>query len=302
MSIDNPQNGTHETPDENDRLIELMIQRSTSGLSESEQKEFDQLAVGREHHDESERFDLTAAALDLGYTSGSAEDEMPRGLQDQLLLAAGRFFGEDKFENANLDGSGVELLSRRDQAGSSSNRLDSDRSNSAKANRFSWREAIALAVTAACLMLLLSGFNPFAKPADSIAAIPTPAQLYNDFTTAQPPSDIVNVSWTPVHTPNASGKVAWSDDRQEGYMVFEGLPINDPTVEQYQLWIFDTDKAQKHPVDGGVFDITASGEVIVPIDAKIEVAKAVQFAVTVENPGGVVVSDRERIPVLAAID
>ncbi len=202
-------------------------------------------------------------------------------------MAAGKFFGEAEGGNAKRTEATVELAPR---------------SEISIANRFSWREAIALAVTAACLMLLLSGFNPFAKPVETVAQKPTPAQLYNDLKTVQPPNDIVNVSWTPVHTPGTSGNVTWSDQRQEGYMVFEGLPINDPTVEQYQLWIFDTDKGQAEPVDGGVFDITATGEFIVPINAKIRVANAVQFAVTIEKSGGVVVSKRERIPVLAAID
>jgi hypothetical protein len=54
------------------------------------------------------------------------------------------------------------------------------------------------------------------------------------------------------------------------------------------------------PVDGGVFDVTSAGEVIVPISAKLPVSGAVLFAATVEAPGGVVVSKRERIVVTAA--
>ena len=84
-------------------------------------------------------------------------------------------------------------------------------------------------------------------------------------------------------------------------MVFSGLPVNNPNVEQYQLWIFDTDKGQDHPVDGGVFDIAGTKQVVVPIDARIPVNKAVQFAITVEKPGGVVVSDKSRLPLLAEV-
>ena len=53
-------------------------------------------------------------------------------------------------------------------------------------------------------------------------------------------------------------------------------------------------------VDGGVFDVTSTGEVIVPITAKLRVDDATLFAVTVEQPGGVVVSKREHIVVAAA--
>jgi anti-sigma-K factor RskA len=68
---------------------------------------------------------------------------------------------------------------------------------------------------------------------------------------------------------------------------------------QYQLWIFDRQRDQAYPVDGGVFDVTSTGEVIVPIAAKLRVGDAALFAVTVERPGGVVVSRREHIVVTA---
>jgi hypothetical protein len=44
-----------------------------------------------------------------------------------------------------------------------------------------------------------------------------------------------------------------------------------------------------------VFDVSSSGEVIVPITAKLYIHRPTLFAVTVEKPGGVVVSKRERI-------
>ncbi len=92
---------------------------------------------------------------------------------------------------------------------------------------------------------------------------------------------------------NAGGDVVWQTRAQSGWMRLVDLPPNDPQVEQYQLWIFD--EAQKHPVDGGVFNVTRAGEVLVPIDAKLRVVKPTLFAITIEKPGGVVVSDRERI-------
>ena len=84
-------------------------------------------------------------------------------------------------------------------------------------------------------------------------------------------------------------------------MKFSGLPVNDKDKETYQLWIFDEAQGDETPVDGGVFDISKEGEVIVPIDAKIAVTGAKMFAVTVERPGGVVVSKREKIVALAKL-
>ncbi|MCC7055336.1 MAG: anti-sigma factor [Gemmatimonadaceae bacterium] len=98
----------------------------------------------------------------------------------------------------------------------------------------------------------------------------------------------------------AGGDVVWSGAAQRGVMRITGLQPNDRTRWQYQLWIFDRARDEKYPVDGGVFDIPAgAGEVLVPIDTRVPVGDAVMFAVTVEKAGGVVVSTRERIALLA---
>lgn len=119
-------------------------------------------------------------------------------------------------------------------------------------------------------------------------------------------ADLVTIPWTATEDPAAAagvtGDVVWSDARNEGYMRIAGLAPNDAAVEQYQLWVFDADRDDRYPVDGGVFDIPASApEVIIPITTKVRVAEATLFAVTVEQPGGVVVSSRERLPILAQI-
>lgn len=106
---------------------------------------------------------------------------------------------------------------------------------------------------------------------------------------------------TPWADGGPAGGVVWSDQLNSGFMRFDGLETNDPTVRQYQLWIFrGTDPgAEAHPVDGGVFDVLEAGEVIVPIDAKLDVGSAGLFAVTIEKPGGVVVSGRDQIVAVA---
>ena len=73
-------------------------------------------------------------------------------------------------------------------------------------------------------------------------------------------------------------------------MRFIGMPVNDPNRQQYQLWIVDPDR-DAQPVDGGVFDVNEDGEVIVPINAKLPIDDPTTFAITVEKPGGVVVSE-----------
>jgi len=101
---------------------------------------------------------------------------------------------------------------------------------------------------------------------------------------------------------NPCGDVVWDPATQQGFMRFAALAVNEPTRFQYQLWIFDAARDERFPVDGGVFDIPAGvTEVLVPIRAKLPVSNAVLFAVTVEAPGGVVVSGRERIVLTAQL-
>ncbi len=71
-------------------------------------------------------------------------------------------------------------------------------------------------------------------------------------------------------------------------------------VAQYQLWIFDAARDDRYPVDGGVFDVPPGrDELIVPMHPTLAVSRAVAFAITVEQPGGVVVSGREKVVAFA---
>ncbi|MEM6797556.1 MAG: anti-sigma factor [Acidobacteriota bacterium] len=119
--------------------------------------------------------------------------------------------------------------------------------------------------------------------------------------------DLIRLPWTATEDPSAqgaAGEVIWSPSQQRGYMTFSGLAANDPTVEQYQLWIFDAQQDERFPIGGNVFNIaeSATGEVVVEIQAGIEVVTPTLFAITVEKPGGVVVSSRERLPLLAKVE
>lgn len=111
--------------------------------------------------------------------------------------------------------------------------------------------------------------------------------------------------WTPGADPTGaavSGEIAWSSEIQAGVMRFRGLAANVPDEFQYQLWIFDRDRDERYPVDGGVFDIPADGaEAEIPVTAALPVDEPTLFAVTVEPPGGVVVSSRERIATVAQV-
>ena len=85
-------------------------------------------------------------------------------------------------------------------------------------------------------------------------------------------------------------------------MRLAGLAVNSPDEFQYQLWIFDEERDERYPVDGGVFDMPAGGGAAeVVVRATLDVAEPTLFAVTVEEPGGVVVSSRDRIATIAQV-
>jgi hypothetical protein len=97
-----------------------------------------------------------------------------------------------------------------------------------------------------------------------------------------------------------SGDVVWDPITQRGFIRIVGMPVNDPKLRQYQIWIFDAERDQRYPVDGGIFDVpSAAAEIIVPVHAAVPVRAAKSFAITTEQPGGVVVSAREHLVALA---
>jgi anti-sigma-K factor RskA len=115
--------------------------------------------------------------------------------------------------------------------------------------------------------------------------------------------DLIRAQWTKGTTPlknEVAGDVVWSNSVQRGFMRFVGMPVNDPKIWQYQLWIIDPSRDDE-PIDGGVFDITTTEESIVAIQSKLTVNQPLAFAVTIEKPGGVVVSKQELLPLFAFV-
>lgn len=96
------------------------------------------------------------------------------------------------------------------------------------------------------------------------------------------------------------GSLVWDTRSQSGLMRLRSLPVNDPSEQQYQLWIIDPARDDE-PVDGGVFNVVNDQETVVAINAKLKVIEPVGFAITIEQPGGVVVSDQARMPLLALV-
>lgn len=167
---------------------------------------------------------------------------------------------------------------------------------SAPGSNASWWAWSGWAVAAVLGGLLL--MRP-APPLPEAATPPSVAELRAALVAQQH----LELGWSATEDPageNATGDLIWSAQTQAGVMRFRGLEPNDPNQIRYQLWIFDATRDDRYPVDGGLFDVPPGvDEVLVPIDARLRIGQPVLFAVTIEPPQGVVVSDRDRIVVVA---
>lgn len=142
-----------------------------------------------------------------------------------------------------------------------------------------------------------SDVGPTADPADLPVAL-SPKEARDQLLTKA--RDLIESEFSGTETfPQISGKVVWSDELQEGYMTLTDLPVNDPKQNQYQLWIVDPARDEK-PVDGGVFDIPEGVDTaVVAIRNPLLIRKPQAFVITLEQPGGVVVSKQEVVVALA---
>jgi hypothetical protein len=172
-----------------------------------------------------------------------------------------------------------------------------------------WLAAASLAVWAAgsrgADAPSVSGATVDVTPASSSAAVTDARALVALRTALLADSTSLRRNWAPSTDPaarSAGGDLVWNAAQQRGVMRFTGLVPNDPRVAQYQLWIVDASRDARYPVDGGVFDVTESGEVLVLITPRLPVDRPTLFAITLERPGGVVVSSRERLVLAAPVD
>jgi hypothetical protein len=291
-----------QTPDnKRERCEDLLIQASLHGLDTSERQELDDLIELLDISDK-DRFDFVVGAIDAALHEAdltASSESLPDHLRSQIITDAGDYIGDRKSgDNESVDDSNLKPINL-------SNHRDARLSVHSGDSVWSTREIVLTFVTAASLMFALASFSLLSNSGFRSMGAATSVEAQLAALREDEPSDLRVVSWTnPTDdgaSKNASGKVIWSDDRQSGFMVFEGLEVNDPKVQQYQLWIFDKSRDDTLPVDGGVFDIAATGKVIVPIDAKLSISEATMFAVTIEQPGGVVQSKRERLPLLAKV-
>jgi len=262
-------------------LADLLVQLETEGLDDAGSRELDSLLAETPG---ATRDALAPAAAALTLAARLPADPMPERLRTRLTdqgRAAVRQIASGKVVP-------LQAAPARDTRGPGS--------------PLGWYAA------AASLLLAVAAWWPRIgdeAPRVAVVSPPVPTLAEQRAALAAAAQGVVQETWTATDDAAAvglSGDVVWDPATQTGYMRFSGLASNDATKEQYQLWIFDGTRDDRYPVDGGVFDIPAGGgEVVVPIHARLPVREPALFAVTVESPGGVVVSSRERIVAVAQV-
>ncbi len=276
-----------------EKMQDLLAIEALFGFSEEEKAEFE--SIGSEFPDLVLDSSFEEAAAAIALSAVTKQEAMPESLKSKILADADTHF-------AAVGSIAEEAAPETEYA---DNIID------VRSERAGWQWPwLGWAVAGFAGIALIGNIwlTRFDRPeiATNPPAVETPAPVK---TAAEQREQLLasakDVIKAPVSSPaddkSLSGDIVWSNAEQAGYMTFEGLPVNARDKETYQLWIFDETQDEATPIDGGVFDVTEEGKVVIPIDAKIAVKQPKMFAVTVEKPGGVVVSKREKIVALGKV-
>jgi len=265
-------------------MLDLLCKKAVYGLDEQEEKQLAELEKNSGHGNRAQSFELTAAAI--GMSGVDTSEPMPAALQSRIRAEAERYFAD------------------KPQAGSApvTKIVPEAGGGGSIFNWLGWTVAAALFIALGLNIYYTRSPNNIVRddrPTPTPEEKLTPAQMRERLMGTAP--DLARGRWAAGNVKEVvpAGDIIWSDEMQTGYMRLSGLPVNDPNKETYQLWIFDETQDDKTPIDGGTFSVSSTGEVIVPINARLAPKNTKMYAITIEKPGGVVVSKREKIVALA---
>jgi len=289
---------------EKERLLELLADKTIFGLSEKELMEFEKLKDNFPDWEEDISLELTAAMIGLSYLD--TNDDLPANLRAKIFANAENFF--------SLNDESRKTLNFNQQANKTIGSLATSQSvgevAAVEPKSSAWQWLGWAFAAAACVALAVNlWLTQFQKPTE-ISKIPETIQTPTpELSIGQKREQLLASATDVVQIPLADpknekeilGDMVWSNSQQKGYARFRGLPANDIANETYQLWIVDETQNLKTPISGGVFDIKGIEETIVPINAQLIVKKPKMIAISKEKPGGVVVSEPDRIVAVAKI-
>ena len=298
MSPSSTASSGHST-DGQDAWLDLVSEQLSSGLADDQRASLATLLAdlpGGDFGTQVEDWERLAGDVALA-TAVEEYQPLPEHLRSELRTGALAMLGSEPLSAAGSFGkAGSSASGGVVPAPAAASRQRGDRS----------REAFAWMAAAAALLVAVIGWLPAWQTRPQLPPTVTVASQRAALL-AEGGASLVQLAWAAtddeaVLNGDDLGDVVFDPATQEGYMRFRGLAANDPSQQQYQLWVFDAEQDERYPVDGGVFDVPAgSDEVIVPIHTAIAVQDPTLFAITVEKPGGVVVSSRERLPLLAKV-
>jgi hypothetical protein len=282
-------------PEDRELLNELLAERALQGLEDADRAKLTELLQSAGLEDD-ESFDFAAAAAMLAIADPA--ERPPASVYTRAAQAA-EIFAREMENSRNVMGTPALRLTEPDALMPRPRRISS-----------AWLGWMA---AAACLAFAAIGWiQIFANRQNALPPQVALASLRDAVATAPDAKRMMWSDWDKPEIQGVKGDVVWSEDGQKGYMTFRGLPANDPTKEQYQLWIVD-ERGLEQRVSGGIFNGTGEStgwqgevraqrvgdELIVEISPRIHVGKPALFAVTVEKPGGTWVSDMKRRVVVA---
>lgn len=272
---------------EKEKMLDLLIAQATTGLSDEETKQLRELEKEFPELKNDDSFEAAAASFSIANLDTS--EPLPANLQTEILADADKYFVSEKAESPEAEGEEFQKTFVFERA---------------KPSVWQWLGWAFAGL--ACVALAVNLWTARSYPKVETVYVektPTPTPPANQqLEQLLASADVVKTALTNPKNPNeVVGDVVWSDTAQKGFVRLRGVPVNDKAKEQYQLWIVAANQDAKTPIDGGVFDVNQSGEIIVPIDAKINVQKPAAFAVTAEKPGGVVVSSQGKVMAIGKV-
>jgi len=245
-----------------ERLIDLLAMKSTQQISPDEQRELNDLLDLFPEYTENYFHEMTALAQISFYTQDNFNNEaLPKQMRKRILHAYKSELGQSTLMDYIAHYMRVFFYKPQ----------------------YAWTLTVLMTIGLSFAMIEFKNYD------GNFRYLPLKRTVLEN--TAQ---DMIQFPWHSRSTAleSISGDIIWTDQGQKGFIKITGLPMNNPTQNQYQVWIVDPLKYEQ-PVDGGVFDITQIDKpVIIPINPKLPISKAVGFAITLEQPGGVVVSNQ----------
>lgn len=283
-----------------ERMLELLADQTVFGLDEKESMELKELK--KEFSDWNDDVSLELAAAAIGLSKLETKEELPADLRMKIFASADEYFEAREVQQKVLN------FTPKSGVNAGSTATETVR-NIVETKTSPWQWLGWAFAAAACVAL---AFTLLTRPNDTPEIVKTPEAIQTpkpELSIEQKREQLLASAIDAVKIPLANpknekeivGEMVWSNAEQKGYVRFTNLPVNDMNKETYQLWIVDETQDAKTPISGGVFNVNKAGETIVPINAQLQVKKPKMIAVTVEKPGGVVVSKQERVVALAKI-